>query len=288
MTADLTWHVAVEVSAAGVDLIEAALAVDADAVAVAEAGEMRRVDAWFGQQPSDGDLGARLALAAAAAGVAVPDLSIEPVSPTDWVAATHAAFPPIPIGPFLIHGSHVQPSASRWRCLKIDANVAFGTGEHPTTAGCVMALTALAKRRPVNRMLDMGCGTAILAMAAARLWPCQVLGIDIDAKSVSMARENIRENGLSDRIRTAWSNGYAGRPVRDWGRVDLVTANILARPLTAMAPDLARALRPGGHAVLAGLLTPQAPMVLAAHRAQGLALERRLVIGAWTILVLRR
>jgi len=134
----------------------------------------------------------------------------------------------------------------------------------------------------------MGTGTGILAMAAARRWPCQVLACDIDAGSVHVARENVRRNGLAMRVRMLHANGYRHPAIRRAAPFDLVTANILARPLAAMAGDLAAALAPCGVAILSGLLTRQVPLVLAAHRARGLGLRRRIVVEGWETLLMQR
>jgi ribosomal protein L11 methyltransferase len=134
----------------------------------------------------------------------------------------------------------------------------------------------------------MGTGTGILAMAAARRWSCPVLACDIDAGSVHVARENVRENGLAARIRLLRGDGYRDPAIRRAAPFDLVTANILARPLAAMAQDLAGYLARDGVAVLSGLLARQAPLVLATHRAHGLILRRRIAVDGWATLVLSR
>ncbi len=208
------------------------------------------------------------------------------LAPRDWVRENQQSFPPIRVGRFFIHGSHhAKRSPGGAAALRIDAATAFGTGEHATTHGCLLALDALAKRRRFRRVLDMGTGTAILAMAAARRWACPVLACDIDAGSLEVARENVRGNGLASRIRLLRSDGYRDPAI---ARFDLVTANILARPLAAMAQDLAGSLARDGIAVLSGLLVRQAPLVLAAHRTHGLALRRRIAVDGWATLVLGR
>jgi ribosomal protein L11 methyltransferase len=170
--------------------------------------------------------------------------------------------------------------------IEIDAATAFGTGEHPSTRGCLLALEALAHRRRFRRPLDIGAGSGILAIAAAKRLHRRVVAGDIDPEAVRVARHHARRNGLAGRIRVVRAAGYRSRVLRR-SRYDLILANILARPLALMARDLKRAIRPGGAAVLAGLLRRQEALVLAAHRAQGLSLERRLVIEGWSTLVLR-
>jgi ribosomal protein L11 methyltransferase len=149
-----------------------------------------------------------------------------------------------------------------------------------------LALGALARRCRFRRALDIGTGSGILAIAAAKLLHCPVLAGDIDRAAVRVAQHHVRRNGLAGRVRVIVAPGYRSRMVRRV-KYDLVFANILARPLALMAPDLARAISPGGAAVLAGLLKRQEALVLAAHRAQGLDLQRRLVIDGWSTLVLR-
>ena len=214
---------------------------------------------------------------------------VERLPPRDWVRENQESFPPRRVGRYFIYGSHHRggiPTGSVG--LLIDAATAFGTGEHATTAGCLRIMDALARRRRFRRILDMGTGTGILAIAAAKTWARPVLAVDIDHGSVRVARTNLRRNGIAERVRAEWSRGYRSRRVKAGRPYDLVLANILARPLAAMARDLRAALPAGGVAVLSGLIEWQAPFVLAAHRMQGLSLVRRLVIEGWTTLELRR
>jgi ribosomal protein L11 methyltransferase len=170
--------------------------------------------------------------------------------------------------------------------IMLDAATAFGTGEHPSTRACLMALEGLAKRRRFRRPLDIGAGTGILAIAAAKLLQRPVLASDIDGGAVRVARHNIGRNGVPSMVRVRRAAGYRDRAIRK-SRYDLILSNILARPLALMARDLAGALAPGGRAVLSGLLRRQEPIVLAPHRGYGIVLERRLVIDGWSTLVLR-
>jgi ribosomal protein L11 methyltransferase len=171
--------------------------------------------------------------------------------------------------------------------VAVDAATAFGTGEHPSTRGCLIALECLAQRRRFRRPLDVGTGTGILAIAAARLLRRRVLASDIDAGAVNVARHNVARNGVTRLVQIHRAPGYQDRALRG-SRYDLILSNILARPLAVLAPDLARALTRGGHAVLSGLLRRQEAIVLAPHRSLGIALERRIVIDGWSTLILRR
>src|SRR5260370_30446258 len=168
----------------------------------------------------------------------------------------------------------------------IDATTAFGTGEHPSTRGVLLALDGLARRRRFRRPLDIGTGSGILAIAAAKRLRRRVLASDVDCAAARVAAHHVRRNGLAGQVRVICAPGDRSRAVRR-AQYDLILANILARPLALMARDLARAIVPGGVAVLAGLLERQEALVVAAHRAQGLALERRLVIDGWSTLIVR-
>jgi ribosomal protein L11 methyltransferase len=237
--------------------------------------------------PDRQDLAARLAPLAERAGIARIDLTIAPLAATDWLMRVAESFTPQRIGRFWVHGSHVRAAPPEGAvAIQLDAGLAFGSGEHESTRGCLLALDALARRRRFRRVLDLGCGSGILAIAAAKCWPAAVLAVDNDPDAVAVARGNGRANGVGHRVRTAQSEGYRSREVRAGGPYDLVLANILADPLCAMARDLARHLAPGGAAILSGLFDRQAARVIEAHRAVGLHLERKLGFGIWTTLVL--
>jgi ribosomal protein L11 methyltransferase len=189
---------------------------------------------------------------------------------------------------FAVRGTHVSGAFVPGRItLTLDAGLAFGTGEHGSTRGCLVALEEVARRRP-RRILDLGTGSGILAMAAARLLNRPVLATDIEPWAVRVARENAALNGVARLVTVRLADGWRDPFVRAGGRYDLVFGNILARPLCLMARDLALHLAPGGTAILAGLLASQARWVLAAHRTQGLRLERMLPQGAWTTVVVRK
>jgi ribosomal protein L11 methyltransferase len=236
----------------------------------------------------DAALATAVALAELATGVAAK-LHRAEVAAEGWLARTAAAFPEQRIGQrFAVRGTHLPPGRSANRLtLRIDAGVAFGSGEHGSTRGCLLALERIAHRRP-RRVLDLGTGSGVLALAAARLLRRRVLASDIDPWSVRTAGDNVRLNHLTGRVRCVRANGWSNRAIAAAAPFDLVFANILARPLSAMAGDLARHLAPGGTAILAGLLATQRHLVLSAHRRVGLVLEATLRDGAWATLVLRR
>jgi ribosomal protein L11 methyltransferase len=278
---------------AAVPAFEAALGTVCRSVALFrdEATDTWRVEGVRPQGAGEEELTGALAIAAMVAGIAPPAVQSEPVEAEGWLARTVQAFPEAPIGKrLLIRPTHVpaRPLAGRM-VLTLDAGIAFGSGEHGSTRGCLIAFERAAQdRRPLRRLLDLGTGSGILAMAAAKRLRRPVLATDIEPWSVRVAEENARMNGVGRLVRAAKADGWRDRRVRAARPYDLVFANILARPLCAMARDLSVGLAPGGTAILAGLLGTQARMVLAAHRRRGLVLERRLPQGAWTTLVVRR
>jgi ribosomal protein L11 methyltransferase len=253
-----------------------------------EATDTWRVEGVREAGAGDGELAGALALASAASGVEQPALNAAPVEAEGWLARTAESFPEQPIGRrFLVRPTHLPDPLTHCRIvLRLDAGLAFGSGEHASTRGCLLALERVAHRRP-RRILDLGTGSGILALAAAKLLRRPVLATDIEPWSVRVAADNARLNRMGRLVSARLADGWRHRTVRA-GRYDLVFANILARPLCAMARDLAAHLAPGGTAILAGLLGAQARLVLAAHRRQGLALDARHDVGPWTTLVLRR
>jgi ribosomal protein L11 methyltransferase len=236
----------------------------------------------------DAELAAALAVAALMSGVAATPAR-HPTAAGGWLERTLSNFPEQAVGRrFAVRGTHIhaQPLAGRIT-LVLDASVAFGSGEHGSTRGCLRALERIAWRRP-RRILDLGTGSGILALAASRLTHRPVLASDVDPWSVRTAAANARLNRLNRAVRVVRADGWSSPAVTAGGPYDLVFANILARPLVRMARALAAHLAPGGTAVLAGLLARQARWVLGAHRRHGLVLERRLAEGEWCTLVLRR
>jgi ribosomal protein L11 methyltransferase len=282
--------VCVTVPVDALDAYEAALAQVCGAVGffLDDATGLWTVEGVKEQGAQDAALAAALAVAALATGVAAAPQR-RATEAEGWLARTHAAFPEQRIGRrFAVRGTHLPPARTPGRItLVLDAAAAFGSGEHGSTRGCLRALERAAWRRP-RRVLDLGTGSGILAMAAASLLHRRVLATDIDPWSVRVARANAKRNGLAPLLRIVRADGWRSRTLRGGGPYDLVFANILARPLCRMAPALARHLAPGGTAILAGLLVRQAPWVLAAHRAHGLVLAALLREGDWATLVLRR
>ncbi|MBU6448446.1 MAG: 50S ribosomal protein L11 methyltransferase [Rhodospirillales bacterium] len=207
-----------------------------------------------------------------------------------WLARTQQAFPEQLIGKrFAVRGTHIQDAKLPGRItITLDAGLAFGTGEHNSTRGCMVTLEDLVKHHHPQRILDLGTGSGILAIAAAKLMHKNVLATDIDARAARVAGENAKLNGVAGMVHAIRADGWADPHITKAAPFDLVFANILARPLCAMAHELTAHLAPGGVAILAGLLNTQVNWVLSCHRRAGLKLERRLVDGAWSILTLRK
>ena len=214
-------------------------------------------------------------------------VTVEKLADADWLAMSLSGLPPVRAGRFFIYGAHDQGGAPKNTVnLKIDAGAAFGTGHHGTTVGCLLAFDELLKRERFERVLDVGCGTGVLAIAAAKTGSKVALGTDIDAPSVRIANENAKLNLANARFVHAF--GLNDRKVRGQGPYDLVFANILAPPLVSLSQDIKEALRLGGVAILSGLLRTQERRVTAAYLSRGFVLERRIRRDAWSALVLRR
>jgi ribosomal protein L11 methyltransferase len=214
-------------------------------------------------------------------------VSTAPLADADWLAMALSGLPPVRAGRFFVYGVHDRGRVpTNAVALRIEAGAAFGTGHHGTTAGCLTALDALLKHGRFHRVLDVGAGTGVLAIAAARTGSAVVMGTDIDLVSVRIAGENARLNRAGARF--VWASGLTHQAVRASGPYDLVFANILAGPLVRLAPQIRRAMAPGGVVILSGLLRSQARRVRAAYLAQGLRLNRRLDRDAWTTLVMQR
>ena len=253
----------------------------------ADTGQRKwRVAIHFAVAP---DEAAMRELAAAAGGAEVGKaLRFETIAAKDWVGESLAGLKPVPAGRFIVHGAHDRYGVPGNRVgIEIEAALAFGTGHHGTTRGCLLALDRICEGgRAPRHILDVGTGTGILAIAAARALRQSVIATDIDIGSVRVARENARLNRAGDRIRFLHANGITAPEIVARAPYDLIFANILLGPLQRLAAPIRSVLAPGGHIVLSGILQAQANAVLAAYRP--LALERRFELDGWTTLVLRR
>ena len=289
------WRIAIELpDLSCVAAFDEAITVDDDAVVAAQeigGGPRWVLTGHYAGEPDRAVLEMRVAIASAIAGIDPPVIVIDEIPVTDWVADYQSRTKPITIGRFFVFPSHFDGAVPDGLAgIKIDAGLAFGTGEHESTSGCLVALEGLRdKGLKVVRALDMGCGSAILAIAMARLWPAAtIVAVDNDPDSVSTAIENVADNGCAGTVSVAESAGYASAVVQSPMPYDLLVANILARPLIAMAPDAAASLTAGGYAILSGILSEQAEMVQDAYESAGFAQSNRLDFDDWTTLVLAR
>jgi ribosomal protein L11 methyltransferase len=299
MTAKPLWQCAFVVPAAAVDplldgLEDEALSIAAfEEQAAADGGPAAwwRIELLQDQPPDEAGLRARLGALTDRLGSdkLKLKLSVAELPAADWVAKVQAEQQPQRIGRFWVHGSHAAGTAPEGCTpIEIDAGLAFGSGEHATTQGCLLALDDLARQRRFRQVLDLGCGSGILGIAAAKCWPALVVAADNDSAAVAVTAENAMRNGVASRLQAVASDGYANPLLRARGPYDLILANILADPLCALARPLSRHLQPSGIAVLSGLLERQARTVIAAHERYGLFLRKQITIGAWTSLLMSR
>jgi ribosomal protein L11 methyltransferase len=245
------------------------------------------VEVYFGDEPDERAL--RDLVALAAGDQAARNIEFGRTPERDWVANALAGLAPVRAGRFLIHGAHdrgrVRPNDI---AVEIEAALAFGTGHHGTTRGCLLLFEEILRGRRPRRVLDVGCGTGVLAIAAAKTLRRSVAAGDVDAIAVDVARDNARLNGVGAWVRPILSRGVEQRELREGGPYEVIFANILARPLARLAPALAPLIAPGGKAIVSGLQAADAPLVLSAWRAQRFFLARRLDLEGWTSLLLHR
>jgi ribosomal protein L11 methyltransferase len=243
-----------------------------------------KLEAYFEARPE----AEALASLVAGAGLGAP--RIEALPDIDWVAHALAGLGIVEAGRFLLYGTHDAdklPDDETRIPIRIDANQAFGTGHHPTTAGCLTLLDRLGGIAP-QAVFDLGCGSAVLAIAAAKLWDVEVIASDIDERSVEIARENIALNGAGDLVTAIVADGFADPRIRLRAPFDFVFANILAGPLVEFAPDMAAHIAPRGRVMLAGLMAGQEADVRAAYEGAGFRLLNRLDHAVWPVLLFVR
>ena len=256
----------------------------------APGSDMWRLEAYCTELPPYDLVEKAIADGARIAGIPVPEFVAGPVPQIDWVSENQKSFAPIRAGRFFVYPSHFDgkvPAGSLAICM--DAGMAFGTGEHGTTKGCLLMIEAVLKRRRVATALDLGCGTGILAIATALASKAtRMTASDIDPDAVAVSVENCRINRLQNRVRPVVSDGLDRRELNRPGAYDLVIANILAGPLQKLAPGISRVVAPGGDIILSGLLEDQEPAVMAAYRRQGLRLRGRKRLDGWSTLLVSR
>jgi ribosomal protein L11 methyltransferase len=217
------------------------------------------------------------------------DITFDTMEAKDWVKATLEELVPVRAGRFMVHGQHDRSKVPPNKLgIEIEAALAFGTGHHGTTRGCLLLLDHVLKAYGPRRVLDLGTGTGVLAIAAAKALQIKVLASDIDPLSVRVARDNARLNGAGNRVETIEATGFSAPQFASHWPFDLVLANILANPLRQLATAMARHLAPSALVILSGLLPHQAQSVIAAYRARGLVLVRHIQIEGWSSLLMRR
>jgi ribosomal protein L11 methyltransferase len=250
-------------------------------------GKAWLVEAYFGWEPDEETIRELIAVASDEATALAASFGL--TEKRDWVANSLAGLKPVRAGRFLVHGAHDR---SRVRAndvaIEIEAGLAFGTGHHGTTRGCLLHFDRLLKRRRPGRVLDVGCGAGVLAIAAARVLRRKVWLGDIDPIAVEVTNANARLNGVGALCHAIVSRGVENGRLREAAPYDLVFANILARPLRLLAPSLAGVISVDGEAIVSGLLLADVPGVLASWRAQGFALAERIELEGWASLRLRR
>jgi ribosomal protein L11 methyltransferase len=275
------WKASVSLTKVEAGDIAAALQLDgsAQAVLIAEEphGDGAVVEALYTAEPD----AAYLSL------IAGRTITVAPLPDQDWIRLSQEGLPPVRAGRFFVYGAHDAGTVPHGVIpMKIEAGLAFGTGHHETTALCLAVLSDIARRRAFRNVLDLGCGTGLLAIGAAKLWKRPVLASDIDVVAVEVTRENARANGVAPLIRAVTADGLTNPILANAAPYDLIIANILAGPLTQLAPSIQRALAPGAMLVLSGLLHNQEALVKSFYQSLRFVGARR--DGPWSALVLEK
>ena len=263
--------------------LEAELRIDAVAITINETDEAKAIwetVAWFGT---------RSEAEAAREVIGIETAAIAEVENRDWVRESLAGLAPVSAGRFFLHGSHDRALRRVGGiAMEIDAGTAFGTGHHGTTKGCLLAFDTLLKRQRPARVFDLGTGTGVLALAAAKALRHKVLATDIDAEAVRVTALNAGHNGVGPLIKAVTAAGLHAPAVHAHAPFDLIFANILAKPLERLATGISELLAPGGHVILSGLTRDQERWILACYRARGLILVQALRLDNWVVLVMQR
>ena len=242
------------------------------------------VGAYFSEKPDD------ISLALLAAVFQAEEFKISELPQIDWVSKVQRSLKPVVAGRFFVYGSHdsdkVPPDCEP---LLIEASMAFGTGHHGTTKGCLLALEQLIKVGfKAKNVIDVGCGTAVLAMAAARIFSANVIASDIDSVAHSVAKMNIIANGLDQNIQCFEASGFAHEQIKTKNPFDLIFANILLAPLLGLATDISKYSLSGGYVVLSGILSEQAELVVKKYTGVGFSLSNQIEIGEWVTIIFRK
>jgi ribosomal protein L11 methyltransferase len=265
------------------DLIDEHIAIDAMAVTVNETDEANAL--WNTVAYFEDEASARDAIRI----LNISGAQVSEVPDEDWVRRSLEGLAPVVAGRFYLHGSHDRDKRrSGGHSFEIDAGTAFGTGHHGTTAGCMLILDRILKQQKLMRIFDLGCGTGVLAIAAAKACNVKVLATDIDPEAVRVTKLNANLNNLGPRIRALTAAGLHHYAIRESGPFDLIFANILARPLVSLAHGLTNLLEPGGTIILSGLTRDQLRWVSAAYKARGLVPTHVVKIDSWVALAMKR
>jgi ribosomal protein L11 methyltransferase len=293
MTADFLYRVALEVPKEFGGAFAEGLEAHVDSVSwtANENSSIADVHGFSEEQPDPEAVQLVSRLTAEALNLSEPTIEISKIPVRNWVLDNIKQFPPITAGRFFVHSAEYSGPVPPGKIgLRVPAGAAFGSGDHGSTKGCLLALDKmdhLPVNGPIRSALDMGCGSGILAIAMAKRWHIPVVASDIDPISTEVTRENAEINGVARYVRSLCAAGYQ-HPEIGARRYDLIVSNILARPLTRLAKDLGRHLKPGGWAVLSGLLLKDANRIISAHATQGLRLHSRVTLGEWGTLVLKK
>lgn len=270
-----------------VDLLTETLEDGETAIAAFERGDGRWCVAIHFADPPD-EMRIRALVALAAGETVAQTIVFDTVAAKDWVAASLEGLAPVSAGRFIVHGRHDRARVPPNKLgIEIEAALAFGTGHHGTTRGCLLLLDHVLRAKMPRRVLDLGAGTGVLAIAAAKALRRQVLASDIDPRSVIVARENAALNGVGNLVDSICATGFSAQRFRTRAPFDLVLANILANPLRQMAPAMATHLASEAMVILSGLLPHQTRGVIAAYRAQGLVLIQQMRIDGWCSLLMQ-
>ena len=284
------WQVSMNISAEHAfifsEIVEPFL--DSTSIFELEVTQMWELNGFVNESPARKDIEEAIASLSLQLKISKPKIKFELVPEIDWVAKNRESFPIIRYGRFIIHGSHDRFLVPKHSLkIEIEAGRAFGSGTHGTTEGCLRALSFLKRFVAPKRILDMGCGSGILSIASARLWPrSKVVALDLDPDAVLTTRENIKLNQVKRQIDCDRSNGYPKKSPNRKTKFDIIVANILAGPLFDMAYDSSRWVNKGGFVILSGLLIHQERYVLAAFRSCGLKLFKRQHISGWSTIIL--
>ena len=239
------------------------------------------VGAYFSEKPSD------VSLALLAAAFQAEEFKISELPQIDWVSKVQRSLKPVIAGRFFVYGSHDSDKVpSNCEPLLIEASMAFGTGHHGTTKGCLLALEQIISDGfDAKNVIDVGCGTAVLAMAAAKVFSTNIIASDVDSVALSVAKTNVLANGLDKSIRCFEASGFSHDQIKTTGSFDLIFANILMKPLLSLAADISRYSLSGGYVVLSGILCEQAELVTNKYIKVGFSLSREIKIGEWVTLI---